>query len=451
MSRRLFGTDGIRGRAGTPPLDGTTITRVGSGLVDDLKSRGFDRPRVVIGRDTRASGPEIRRALAAGIRVAGGEAVLAGVIPTPGLALLTRNDDFAAGVMISASHNHWDDNGVKVFGADGAKLPDADELEIERRVLGGDPLPETAASGAGIDDEHEHLHQEYVDFLGKCVGGRGALAGLSVVLDCAHGAAYQVAPEAFRAAGAIVTVLSAAPDGRNINDGCGSLHPEALQERVTDSGADLGFAFDGDADRCIGVDRRGKLLDGDFALYYLGTHLHREGRLSGGKVVATVMSNLGLEKALEREGIGMLRTPVGDRYVLEAMREGGYSLGGEQSGHIICLDHAPTGDGTLTALLLAQRSHGGDDPAASLDRLPHYPQVLVNVRVREKPEIAEHPALATAVADAEQAFRGEGRVVVRYSGTEPKARVMIEGNDGAAVEEWADRLARVFRREIGEE
>jgi phosphoglucosamine mutase len=451
MSRQLFGTDGIRGLAGRPPLDEATLERVGASLVLTLRDRGFERPRVVLGRDTRESGPEIRDALVRGITRAGGEAVLAGVIPTPGLALLTRNDDFAAGLMISASHNPWRDNGVKVFSAKGAKLPDEEELEIESRVLSGAGLPDGSPAGAADGDELTHLHDEYVAFLAGSLDEARALKGLKVVLDCAHGAAYRVAPEAFRAAGAEVETLHCEPDGRNINEGCGSLHPEVLAEKVLGAGADLGFAFDGDADRCMGIDRRGRVLDGDFALYYLGTELKRRGRLPGDRVVATVMSNLGLEKALEREGIGMVRAPVGDRYVLAEMLERGHSLGGEQSGHVILLDHAPTGDGTLTALQLAAQARRGEDPAAVLARIPHYPQVLVNVRVREKPLIDQHPILAAAVAEVEEAFRGEGRVVVRYSGTEPLARVMIEGNDDEQVKSWAGRVAEVFRREIGEE
>jgi phosphoglucosamine mutase len=451
VSRQLFGTDGIRGLAGRPPLDGATLERLGASLALTLRESGHERPRIVLGRDTRASGPEIRDALVRGIARAGGEAALAGVIPTPGLALLTRNDDFAAGLMISASHNAWRDNGVKVFSSKGAKLPDEAEEEIERRVLSGTTLPEPVPGAAAAEDEQTHLHEEYVAFLAGSLEGEGALKGLKVVLDCAHGAAYQVAPEAFRAAGAEVETLHCEPDGKNINEGCGSLHPEVLAERVLASGADLGFAFDGDADRCMGIDRKGRVLDGDFALYYLGTELARRGRLPGQRVVATVMSNLGLEKALEREGIGMVRAPVGDRYVLAEMLSRGHNLGGEQSGHVILLDHAPTGDGTLTALQLAAQARRGEDPSEVLSRIPHYPQVLVNVRVREKPVIQEHPILAAAVAEVESAFRGEGRVVVRYSGTEPLARVMIEGNDDEQVKSWAERVAKVFRREIGEE
>ncbi|MDQ7006356.1 MAG: phosphoglucosamine mutase [Acidobacteriota bacterium] len=448
--RKLFGTDGMRGVAGTPPLDGSTLYRLGRALAVIL-ARAPERsapPRVLLGRDTRESCGWIAAALSRGIRDGGGEPVSAGVLPTPGLALLTRRDDFAAGLMVSASHNPYEDNGVKVFAADGSKLSDHSEASIEAEMEAlGDVAPPVGDDAA--TDDHDHLLEEYLAFLDHCREGVD-LEGVLVALDCAHGAAHQVGPEAFRRAGAGVVVTGDAPDGRNINDGVGSLHPEVAAELVRSSGASLGFCFDGDADRCIAIAGDGTILDGDFLLYYMGCALHRAGQLKGATVVATVMSNLGLEKALEAEGLAMLRTPVGDRYVLEALRRRDLSLGGEQSGHVILMDYAPTGDGVLTALTLARMwKQGAGDLLEAAARIRRYPQVLKNVRVRSKPAIADHPVLAAAVADAERRMAGEGRVVVRYSGTEPKARVMIEGADARLVEDLADELVTLFERELG--
>jgi phosphoglucosamine mutase len=447
-SRHFFGTDGMRGVAGEPPLDPATLYRLGHALVAYLSARGAGRrPRVAIGQDTRESCAWIGHALSRGVRDAGGGAVSAGVLPTPALALVTRAGDFGAGLMISASHNPFADNGVKVFDARGAKLPDADEAELERRMAAAPAPP--ADDGGDALDAHDALQEAYLHFLEECLGGT-RLTGLKVVLDTAHGAAYRLAPEAFRRAGAEVITIGDAPDGRNINLDHGSMHPELMARLVVEQGADAGFAFDGDADRCIGATRSGRILDGDFALYYAGSALHRARRLPGATVVATVMSNLGLQKALEGHGVRMLRAPVGDRYVLAAMQEGGYTVGGEQSGHVIFLDHAPTGDGTLTALtLLKLWRDGAGDLDTALDEIPHFPQRLKNLRVRTKPKIADCPPLAEAIRGAEQTLGGDGRVVVRYSGTEPLARVMIEGPDQALVDRLVDDIIEVFRREAG--
>ncbi|MCE5247646.1 phosphoglucosamine mutase [bacterium] len=450
--RQLFGTDGMRGVAGEPPLVPLTLHKLGGALVEAIRHDRPDlpAPRIAVGMDTRESCGWIAAALARGVADAGGTAVGAGVLPTPALALIVRDAGFAAGLMISASHNPYHDNGVKVFDCRGAKLPDEIEAELERRMGAAPDAPlsaeELTANPPPVD---ETLRERYLAFLERCLAG-ARLEGLSVVLDAANGAASVVAPEAFRRAGARVTTLADAPDGRNINDGCGSLHPERMAREVVARGADVGFAFDGDADRCIGATRSGRLLDGDFSLYYAGRALRRAGRLASGAVVATVMSNLGLEKALAREGIAMLRAPVGDRYVLEAMRAGGHALGGEQSGHIIFGDLAPTGDGTLTALLLAsfQRAGAGDVEAA-LDELPRFPQRLRNTRVSAKPRIEDNPVLAAAVRRAETELGADGRVVVRYSGTEPLARVMIEGPEQAQVDRLVDEIIDVFRREVG--
>ncbi len=446
--RRFFGTDGIRGVAGRPPLDPDTLGRLGRALVADLRRSGVsEAPRVCLARDTRESCAGIAAALTRGIRAEGGDAADAGVMPTPALALLTREDPFDAGLMISASHNPYHDNGVKVFDRVGSKLTDDAEAGLE--ALMGE-LPSPGHGGEGPSDASA-LSERYFAFLERALGEH-RLDGLSVVLDCANGAASRIGPEAFRRAGADVVTIGDRPDGRNINEGVGSLHPEVVAAAVVKHGAHLGFAFDGDADRCIACTGSGRVCDGDGILYYIARALTAAERLPEKKIVGTVMSNLGLEKALGALGIGLERTAVGDRYVLAAMRELGCRLGGEQSGHVILLDHAPTGDGVLTALTISRFvTHGAGPLDEALDAIPRFPQVLLNVRVREKPEIAKHPVLGAAVRDAEARMGGDGRIVVRYSGTEPKARVMIEGADRTAVESLAEELIDVFRREIGEE
>lgn len=448
--RHLFGTDGMRGEAGKAPLDVGTLYRLGRALAFLLRARhgASHVPAICLGRDTRESCSWIESALGAGVRDGGGTPISAGVLPTPALALITREGHFDAALMVSASHNPYQDNGVKVLDHHGTKLPDAVEAALEARMA-QEPAPQGGTADEALPED-PRLVSGYLHFLERCLDGV-RLDGMRVVLDAAHGAAYRLGPEAFRRAGATVTVMGDAPDGRNINEGVGSLHPELVAARVVETGADLGFAFDGDADRCIGASPRGSILDGDFTLYYAGRALARRSRLPGSTVVATVMSNLGLQKALEAEGVRMLRAPVGDRYVLEAMREGGYALGGEQSGHVIFMDHAPSGDGILTALTVASLARSGaGDVDEALARIPRFPQVLRNVRVKAKPRIDDHPALAAAVRRAEEAMGADGRVVVRYSGTEPKARVMIEGVDEALVHRLADEVLEVFQREIGE-
>lgn len=449
--RQLFGTDGMRGRAGVPPLDPSTLYRLGRALVRSLEpaAGGPRPPRICLGQDTRESCSWIVAALAQGIRDAGAEPVWAGVLPTPALALVTREGDFQAGLMVSASHNPFEDNGVKVFNSRGTKLADEVELRLER-LLGRESDPEGCGDlDAGLIDESAALQGAYLAFLDRCREGV-SFAGLTVVLDTAHGAAYQLAPEAFRRAGARVIPLADAPDGRNINHGVGSLHPELMARAVVEHGAHCGFSFDGDADRCIAAAASGTILDGDFILYYSARALHDAKRLAQCTVVSTVMSNLGLEKALAGEEIRMIRAAVGDRYVLQEMQDNGYCLGGEQSGHLIFMDQAPTGDGLLTALNLVRfwKTGSGDWDRANA-AIVRYPQVLKNIPVRSKPRIEEHAALREAVAAAERTLGGEGRVVVRYSGTEPKARVMIEGPDMDLVVRLVDQVLEVFRREIG--
>ena len=447
--KRLFGTDGIRGVAGDPPLDPATVRVFGVALAETLAQRTAHAPRVVIGRDTRESGPWLRDAVDAGVASRGGETVDAGVITTPGLAFATR-DRFDAGVMISASHNPFEDNGLKVFGADGCKLADDAEAAIEARILDHghpDPGPRQGVPAA----ERPELREAYLhDLLASFPGDRVGIAGRRLAIDCANGAACAVAPELFRALGADIELLGNAPDGRNINLGCGSLHLEQLAARVREGGHDLGLAFDGDADRCLAVDRHGRMIDGDHILYFTARLLARHGRLRGGKVVATIMSNFWLERRLAAEGITLLRAPVGDKYVLERMAAEGAVLGGEQSGHVIFRELATTGDGLLTALHLLEAA--AEEPVALediLDDIVPSPQVLINVRVREKVDLRSHPTIGPAVADAERALEGTGRVVLRFSGTEPLVRVMVEGDDDSAVRGQAQSLAEIVRSALG--
>jgi phosphoglucosamine mutase len=403
-------------------------------------------PDILIGADTRESGQCIAELVAGGLQNRGAGVRYAGVITTPGVAYLTRTGPFVAGVMISASHNPYQDNGLKVFGHSGFKLPDAEEHTIEQNIF---RLREQniAANPAPLSVD-EGLDRRYLEYLASTVSVR--FDGMRLIIDCGNGAAYRLAPELFRRLGASVTVLCAEPDGRNINLNCGALHLGKLQEAVVAQSADAGVAFDGDADRAIFVARSGKIVDGDAVLLASARALKSDGRLTGNVVVATVMSNLGLEKALEREGIRLIRTPVGDKYVLEEMVRLDAAIGGEQSGHVIFRQYATTGDGLLTAVRLFETTRragtGLDELTADL-RV--YPQKLVNVRIREKKALADLPAVAQEIRRAEEELAGAGRVLVRFSGTEPLARVMIEGPDMAAVETYTARIAEAIRREMG--
>ncbi|MBV9082475.1 MAG: phosphoglucosamine mutase [Acidobacteriaceae bacterium] len=448
MSRQLFGTDGIRGVAGQPPLDARTAHALGFALgtwACREQARPTEIPEVLIGMDTRESGPWLAEQVAGGLARAGVGARFAGVITTPGVAYLTRTGPFVAGVMISASHNPYHDNGLKVISHSGYKLPDAVELELEGLI--GEWLAReepTTARRLTVDPNLDHL---YTNYLAETVSGNFPL---HVVIDCANGSATEVAPRLFPRLGVKVEWLANSPDGRNINLNCGSLHLESLRQRVLETRADLGIAFDGDADRALFVSGSGKVVDGDAVLYLAGTELKRKGRLNGNVVVATVMSNLGLEKALESNGIAMLRTPVGDKYVLEEMLRRGAVLGGEQSGHVIFSEYATTGDGILTALRVLEIIR---DSGKSLDDLADavrtFPQKLVNVRVKQKRPLSELIAVQAEIEAAEQEFAGTGRVVVRFSGTEPLARVMIEAGSDEQVDKWTGRIADAIRAELG--
>jgi phosphoglucosamine mutase len=445
LGKQLFGTDGIRGVAGEYPLDPATVYAFGVALGHDATA-AQGSPEILIGRDTRESGNWIAELVAGGLAAAGARVRYAGVITTPGVAYLTRKGPFLAGVMISASHNPYRDNGLKVFGHSGFKLPDAEENAIEQEILrireqGLAPQPATLVCDEALD-------RQYLDFLASTAAVR--LDGVRLVLDCGNGAAYRLAPELFRRLGAEVTAICTEPDGRNINLNCGALHLEAAQAAVMAGGADFGVAFDGDADRAIFVSRSGQVVNGDAVLLLSARELKHHGHLREDTVVTTVMANLGLEKALGRAGIGMVRTPVGDKYVLEEMVRLGATLGGEQSGHVIFREFATTGDGILTALRVfetARRAGKGLDELT--EDLQVYPQKLVNVRVREKKGLLDVPAIAAEIRRVEDEFAGSGRVLVRFSGTEPLARVMVEGPDLEQVERTSESIAAVIRREMG--
>jgi phosphoglucosamine mutase len=442
---KLFGTDGIRGKAGAAPLDSSTIVRVGAALIRALNEGG--RPQVLIGRDTRESGDSIERDLAKGLSSAGGRPLSVGVVPTPAVAYLTRTGDFAAGIVISASHNPYEDNGIKVFSGHGHKLDEAFEARIEE-IVADQSMPAPAGSDQRAQDAG--LRDDYIAHLKLILADAGPLRGSRIVLDCANGATVTVAPGLFRELGFDVVTIGDAPNGRNINLHCGSTHLELLQKTVVERGARLGVAFDGDGDRALFVDRRGRTIDGDAVLLMAAHHLKQHGRLPGNGVVATVMSNIGLELAMRERGIDLVRCAVGDKYVMEEMLRRGLALGGEQSGHIIFAEHLYTGDGIGTALqvlrIMAETGRELDDLAAMLTT---YPQVLVNVRVRERADYTKIPGIADTIRRVEERLHGDGRLLVRYSGTEPLLRIMLEGKDDVAIRQWADEIAAAVRTHIG--
>jgi phosphoglucosamine mutase len=445
MPRQLFGTDGIRGEAGKYPLDPKTAHTLGIAL-GRWATRHHQSPEVVIGMDTRESSEWLARQVAGGLVEANVKPRFAGLITTPGVAYLTRSMDFVAGVMISASHNPFQDNGIKVFDHSGFKLPDVEEHVLEDQIFA--LLKGNIDASAAELTVDEGLDASYIDFLASTV--TSPLDGLKLVLDCANGAASGLAGALFERVGAKVSTIACDPDGRNINLNCGALHVENLQAEVIRQGADAGVAFDGDADRCILVSHSGKIIDGDAVLLIVATEMHALGRLKESVVVATVMSNLGLERALSARDIKLLRTAVGDKYVLEEMVRRDALLGGEQSGHVIFRDHATTGDGMLTALrvleIVRKTGRSLDDLTSGLEV---YPQVLVNVRVKERKPLSELVTVQREIQSAESSFGERGRVLVRFSGTEPLARVMVEGMDQEQVQSAADRIAGAIRAELG--
>ena len=404
--------------------------------------RSAPHPQILIGRDTRESGAEIAGALAAGITHAGGEPVIAGVIPTPGIAYLCRVTDAEAAISISASHNPWEDNGVKIFGHDGMKIPDSIEEELEAELKRVEVESRTVFE---LDGEMPQFIERYEEFLVK----PDALRGKRVVLDVGFGAAYRIAPEAFRRAGADVIVMNDTPNGRNINEGSGALHPEGLAKRVVAERADFGVAFDGDADRAIFADDAGNVRDGDEIIYLWSQHLKREGKLRGNRVVTTVMSNFGFEEQLQRDAIELLRAQVGDKYVLELMLVHDAVIGGEQSGHIIDRTVHTTGDGIHTALVFGEILAQSHARFSELKTFEPMPQLLINERVGSKPPLDSLPKYQQALAEAGEELRGRGRILVRYSGTENLVRVMVEGDDAARIRKIAEHLRDVLRSEIG--
>jgi phosphoglucosamine mutase len=446
---RLFGTDGIRGVANEAPLTTPLVQRLGRDLVATLlEHHGVSKVVLVVGRDTRRSGPLLESALVSGALSAGADVYAVGVMPTPGIAYLTRRLLAHGGVVLSASHNPFEDNGIKIFSSEGTKLPDAWEGEIERRLTGPDDAPSPTGAHVGRLVSYDLAETEYIAHLRH--GFVFDLHGLTLALDCANGATYRLAPRVFRALGARVFVLGARPDGRNINRRSGALHPEALQNKVVAAGAHVGLAFDGDGDRLIAVDERGLVRDGDYALAILGRHAASQRGLKAGVVVTTVMANLGLDRALRGAGVRVVKTQVGDRYVLEEMLRLGANLGGEQSGHLLFLDHSTTGDGIVSALhLLGVMRETGQPLSELASCMTKFPQVLLNVPVREKRPFDTMPDVNRRVADLEAELDGSGRVLLRYSGTEPLARIMVEGEHQERIEAIAAELAQMIRAAIG--
>lgn len=439
MARKLFGTDGVRGVAGTFLTAELALSLARAATLQSAA----ERPQVLVLRDTRESGQMLQSALAAGITEAGGDALLAQVLPTPAAPLLLCRYGFDLAVVVSASHNSYEDNGIKFFGADGYKLSDDAELAIERALERGE-LPSPSAIGRVRElrgASEDYLRELHTRFAGL------DLDGVDVLLDCANGATYHVAPEIFRRLGASVNVLADSPDGRNINACCGSTHLDGLAEAVAQGGHAIGFAFDGDGDRVLAVDRNGTVVDGDELLALTALHLREQGQLKGEGVVVTVMTNFGFHRAMEQAGVAVVTTAVGDRYVLEELRRRGWRLGGEQSGHIIDMDFNRTGDGIASALLTLEALHGSElAERAAMDRLP---QRLVNVRVRDRQSLEQSGELSEAVESAARELAGRGRVLVRASGTEPLVRVMVEAPSEDEARELCERLAALVQRDLG--
>jgi phosphoglucosamine mutase len=447
---RLFGTDGVRGRANEYPVTPEMAFSLGRAGAELLQGTGRGKGMIVVGRDTRLSGDMLQAALCAGICAAGVDAVQVGILPTPAVAYLTRAWGALGGVVLSASHNPFEDNGIKFFSGDGFKLPDAQENRLEQLVRAGVARAAPTGSDIGRIRTATEAVAQYLDYASATLGAGVSLAGLRVVLDCAHGAAAPVAPLLFEQLGAQVIVHAAEPSGTNINHQCGALFPEQAQDIVRRTGADVGFCFDGDADRLMAIDDTGTVRDGDYTLGICTQDLVQRGALPARCIVGTVMSNYGLEEMLQGLGIRLLRTSVGDKYVLEAMRRVGAVLGGEQSGHIVFLSHATTGDGILTALQLLRVMQTRGQPLSHLSAvLTKYPQVLLNIRVRERIDPLALPEVKRAHIQAQQMLNGTGRILVRLSGTEPLARVMVEGRDAATIQAAADNIAQVIERAIG--
>lgn len=448
-ARQLFGTDGVRGVANVEPMTPDTVQRLGQALAQRCRSARA-RPRIVIGRDTRLSGDMLEAALTAGITSMGVDVLLAGVLPTPAVAFLTRTLPADAGVVVSASHNPFQDNGIKFFAANGFKLPDDVEHSIEQLVLhGGTAAPRPTAADIGRGVRLDDAAERYQRFVSGVVPRGRRLDGLRVVLDCAHGAAHRVGPGVFEALGAVVETIGVEPNGTNINDDCGAVHPQRLQAAVRATHAQLGVALDGDADRAILVDESGDIVDGDEMLAMFAADMLARGILHGSTVVATVMSNLGLEISLRERGARLVRAAVGDRYVVEAMQRGGYNLGGEQSGHLILLDQSTTGDGLIAGLTVASLMVAQQRPLGELKRvMSKLPQVLLNVRVARRQDLDTIPVVRETIEGVRAALNERGRVLVRYSGTEPLVRVMVEGEDAAQIALYAQHIVAAIQSHL---
>lgn len=448
--RKLFGTDGVRGVANLEPMTSETAMQLGRAAAH-LFMRRAGRHRIVIGKDTRVSGYMLESALTSGICSMGVDVLLVGPMPTPAIAFLTRSLRADAGVMISASHNPYQDNGIKFFSNDGLKLPDEMEARIEQLIVSNEishlrPTADAIGKAFRIDD----AEGRYIEFVKRSLPKDLDFQGITLVVDCAHGAAYKVAPAILRELGATVKVIGNSPDGMNINAGCGAVHPELVQKAVLEHGAHVGIALDGDADRAMFVCEKGNVINGDHIMAALGIDLHRQGRLAKQTVVGTVMSNFGLERALSKAGITLARTAVGDRYLLERMLGDGFNFGGEQSGHFIFLDHNTTGDGLVSALQVLSLMKRTQKPLSELAQaMTAVPQVLVNVQVSHKPNLDTVPDLEEAIRAGERRLNGSGRVLVRYSGTESLLRIMVEGERDALIQEVANQLAQVVRTHLG--
>ena len=451
--RRLFGTDGIRGLANQDPMTPEMSLKLGKALTYTLRQdkNSTKKPTIVIGKDTRLSGYIFEQALSSGIASMGADVFLVGPLPTPAIAFITASMRADAGIVISASHNPYEDNGIKIFDRYGYKLPDEKEIEIENLIWNGDEklmnsIPEEIGKAFRIDD----APGRYVVFAKNSFPNHLTLNGIKIVLDCANGAAYKVAPLIFQELGAEVITIGVNPNGKNINTDCGSLNPALLRERVLEKGADLGIALDGDADRVIFCDEKGELVDGDKIIAICAREMIEKGPLKGNAVITTLMSNMALERYVKDQGIEFVRTQVGDRYVVEEMRARKANLGGEQSGHIIFLDHTTTGDGTLAALqvlgIMREKEKTLSELATIIDL---YPQVLLNVRVNKRKEISDMPELEKQIKSNENRLNGKGRINIRYSGTEPISRVMVEGEDDALINEIASELAHTIEKELG--
>ena len=447
--RKLFGTDGIRGVANLEPMTSEIAMQLGRAAAH-LFMRRAGRHQIVIGKDTRISGYMLESALTAGICSMGVDVLLVGPMPTPAIAFLTRSLRADAGVVISASHNAYQDNGIKFFSKDGFKLPDEMEARIEELIVSNEishlrPTADLIGKAFRIDD----AEGRYIEFAKRSLPRDLDFQGIKLVVDCANGAAYKLAPKVLRELGAKVDVIGNEPDGMNINAGCGAVHPEQLQEAVRRHKADIGIALDGDADRAIFVCEQGTIIDGDHVMAALGLDLHQNGLLSKQTLVGTVMSNFGLELSMAKAGIKLLRTPVGDRYLLERMLAEGYNFGGEQSGHFIFLDHNTTGDGLISALQMISLMKRTGKPLSELAQaMSAVPQILLNIKVKQKPNLESVPDIHRAIRESERRLNGSGRVVVRYSGTEPLLRIMVEGERDAVIQEVAEDLARLVRTHL---